>query len=75
MKPNTDAFREYLGKLVRQTRIDFCIETGHDQKPEHIAIWDQLSDWDKEVNMRIGDELYDNIERLILRWQAEGVIS
>jgi hypothetical protein len=50
--------REELGQMVRQIWIDYCLETG-DTKPSHTAPWEQLSDWDREVDMRIGEILFN----------------
>lgn len=46
--------REDVGKLVRQTWIDYCREIG-DTKPSHLAPWEELSEQDKEADRRIGD--------------------
>lgn len=46
--------REQLGRLVRAEWVNYCIETG-DTKPSHIAPWEDLSDWDKEADRRIGE--------------------
>jgi hypothetical protein len=46
--------RDELGRLVRETWVRYCIETG-DTKPSHIAPYDELSEWDKEADRRIGE--------------------
>lgn len=45
---------EDLGKIVRETWVNYCIETGKTDKPDHIAHWEQLNDWGREVDRRIG---------------------
>lgn len=50
----TDAAREQRGRLVRETWVAYCLATG-DTKPSHIAPWEELSEWDKEADRRIGD--------------------
>ena len=49
--------RETLGKLVRETWVKYCLETG-DFKESHIKGWDFLSEWDKEVDRRIGEAVH-----------------
>lgn len=46
--------RERLGRIVRETWVAFCRATG-DDKPSHLAPWDELSEWDQEVDMRIAE--------------------
>lgn len=48
-----DDENDELGKRVRQAWIAYCLETG-DTKPSHIAPWEELSEWDKEADRRIG---------------------
>ena len=45
--------REWLGRVVRKAWVTYCHETG-DTKLSHIASWDELSEWDKEADRRIG---------------------
>lgn len=45
--------REELGKAVRLAWVAYCQETG-DTKPSHLAPWEELSEWDKEADRRIG---------------------
>lgn len=49
--------RDALGRLVRQTWVEYCAETG-DYKPAHIQPYDTLSEWDKEADRRIGVAVY-----------------
>lgn len=49
--------REELGKRVRQIWVDYCREIG-DTKPAHLAPWEELSETDKEVDRRIGEQLF-----------------
>lgn len=46
--------RDELGRLVRETWVKYCIETG-DVKPSHLLPYDALSEWDKEADRRIGE--------------------
>lgn len=46
--------RDELGRLVRETWIAYCIEMG-DGKPSHLTGWDDLPEYDKEVDRRIGE--------------------
>lgn len=46
--------RELLGRLVREVWVAYCLEIG-DYKPTHLALWDMLSESDKEVDRRIGE--------------------
>jgi hypothetical protein len=55
-----DEQREHFGRLVRDAWVLYCLETG-DTKPSHIAPWDDLSEWDKEADRRIGDAFVDII--------------
>ena len=48
-----DFLREELGKAVRSAWVAYCRETG-DTKPSHLAPWEELSEWDKEADRRIG---------------------
>lgn len=44
---------EELGRLVREVWVDYAIEQG-DTKPSHLIGWDDLGEYDKEVDRRIG---------------------
>lgn len=46
--------RDYLGKIVRQVWVAYCEETGV-TKPSHLVPWENLSEWDKEADRRIGE--------------------
>lgn len=46
--------RDYLGKIVRETWVAYCEETGVTQ-PSHLVPWENLSEWDKEADRRIGE--------------------
>jgi hypothetical protein len=43
-----------LGRIVRRVWVEFCLETGHIAKPGHIAPWEDLDEWAREVDRRIG---------------------
>lgn len=46
--------RERLGQVVREAWVAFCREIG-DDKPSHVAPWEELSEQDREVDRRIGE--------------------
>jgi hypothetical protein len=48
--------REELGKLVRIIWVNHCFSIG-DTKPSHIALWNELSEEEKEVDRQIGESL------------------
>lgn len=50
-------FRDGLGRRVREVWVAYCVEIG-DTNPAHLAPWEALSERDKEVDRRIGDELW-----------------
>lgn len=50
--------REEIGRLVRQVWVDYCKETGRIEKPSHVVPWEDLDDWDREIDRRIGEALY-----------------
>lgn len=50
---NDNPLREELGKAVRLAWVRYCQETG-DTKPSHLAPWEELSEWDREADRRIG---------------------
>lgn len=52
--------REELGKIVRQTWIDYCVSIG-DTKPSHLIPWDELSEIDREADRRIGEALFRTV--------------
>ena len=47
--------REFLGQIVRKVWVAYCIETNHVYKPDHVDSWEQLDEWAKEVDRRIGE--------------------
>lgn len=51
------AQREMVGRSVRETWVKYCIETG-DNKSSHLVPYDELSEWDKEADRRIGEVLF-----------------
>lgn len=58
------AFLERLGKRVRAEWVRYCQETG-DTKLSHLAGWDYISEWDKEVDRRIGRGVVDEWETIL----------
>ena len=49
--------RETLGKKVREIWVQYCLETGN-KKPSNIAPWEELSEYDKEVDRKIGEQIF-----------------
>lgn len=46
--------REKLGRIVREVWVRYAIEHG-DTKPGHLAPWEELSEYDREVDRQIGE--------------------
>lgn len=53
--------REQLGRLVREAWVAYCREIG-DDKPSHIAPWEELSEVDKEADRRIGIAIAEYVQ-------------
>lgn len=47
--------REFLGRTVRYAWVAYCKETGRTDKPSHLASWEEISEWDREVDRQIGE--------------------
>lgn len=54
---------EELGRTVRRAWIDYCIETGRTDEYHRICPWEELDEWSKEVDRRIGVAVYDVVRR------------
>jgi hypothetical protein len=52
--------REPLGRLVRDTWITWASEQP-DPKPSWLALWDELDDGQREVDMRIGAAVAETV--------------
>lgn len=50
--------RELLGRLVRQIWIEWAREQD-DPKPSWLLPWEELDDGQREVDMRIGETLFE----------------
>lgn len=50
---------EKLGRVVRQAWVDYCVETGRTDEYHRICPWEELDDWSKEVDRRIGIAVHD----------------
>ena len=48
--------REALGRLVREVWVE-CARELPGPKPSHLLPWDDLDDWNKEVDRRIGERV------------------
>jgi hypothetical protein len=55
--------REHLGRVVREAWVA-CAYEQDDPKPSHLAGWDELDEWNKEVDRRIGDAVTSEVARL-----------
>lgn len=55
--------REHLGRVVRETWV-VCASEQDDPKPSHLTGWDELDDWNKEVDRRIGVAVAAEVARL-----------
>ncbi len=62
--------RDELGRIVRETWIAYCLETG-DTKPSHLAPYDELSEWDKEADRRIGETIWRLRDNEIARLEQD----
>ena len=49
--------RELVGRLVRQVWIEWASEQD-EPKPSWLLPWEDLDDGQREVDMRIGEKLY-----------------
>lgn len=58
-----DELREHLGRVVRDTWVA-CASEQDDPKPSHLTGWDELDDWNKEVDRRIGDAIARELQHL-----------
>lgn len=58
-----DELREHLGRIVRETWV-ICAGEQDDPKPSHLVGWDELDEWNKEVDRRIGDAVAREVARL-----------
>lgn len=47
--------REFLGRTVRAAWLAYCKETGRTDKPSYVASWEDISEWDREVDRQIGE--------------------
>lgn len=56
--------REHLGRVVRETWV-ICAGEQDDPKPSHLTGWDELDDWNKEVDRRIGAAVAAEVARLM----------
>ncbi len=49
------AIRDAFGRVVRKIWVDYCIETGRTDRPDRIAPWEELDEWSREADRRIGE--------------------
>ena len=45
---------EELGRIVRRVWVEYCIQTGHTERPDRICPWEEMDEWSREVDRRIG---------------------
>lgn len=50
--------REEMGKMVREAWLAYCRETDQPVNHKHSATWEELTEWEKEVDRRIGESLF-----------------
>lgn len=50
--------RDDLGRQVRMVWLTFCAETNQPVSHSHNSPYEQLSEWEQEVDRRIGESLY-----------------
>lgn len=48
--------RERLGQIVREVWVE-CAKTLDDPKPSNLLSWDELDEWNKEVDRKIGERV------------------
>ncbi len=51
------------GRIVRETWVA-CASEQDDPKPSHLIDWDELDEWNKEVDRRIGDAVAREVARV-----------
>lgn len=56
--PDDQPTREALGQAVRRVWLNYCTDTGQPASHSHSAEWDDLSEWEQEVDRRIGEVLF-----------------
>jgi hypothetical protein len=61
-----ESYREELGKIVRKVWVKYCKEIG-DNKPNHIASWEEISEIDKEADRRIGETLIKLFSKKVIK--------
>jgi len=64
--------REQRGRIVRRTWVEWALDQPN-PKPSWLLPWEELDDGQREVDMRIGDELTRAersriLDRLAARW-------
>lgn len=64
---NPEPIREVLGRVVRETWVKYCIQTGRTDKPSHLLAWDAISEWDKEADRVIGEAVVEFERQRIYR--------
>lgn len=68
----SDELRERLGRVVREAWVAYCREMG-DANERHLASWDDLNEYDKEVDRRIGMAVRAEIEGTHALLPADGI--
>ena len=53
-----ESFEDFLGRRVREVWVSWCQEAG-DTKESHLLPWENLPEFDKQVDRRIGLALYE----------------
>lgn len=69
------AIRDALGKLVRMAFMKFTLERANAvqtaAKPEHLRPWDQIPEWEKELDRQLGEAVYFHAAEEIVRLGTE----
>ena len=60
--------REPLGRLVRETWVACVVDYFKDPKLSWVTPWDELDDFQREADMRIGEAVAAAERERIVRW-------
>jgi hypothetical protein len=52
--------REYLGKIVREVRIE-CEHLLANPDPSRLVPWEELNGWEKEIDRKIGERIAQSV--------------
>ena len=63
----SETLRDALGRVVRETWVNYCITTGKIDKPSRLLSWDDITEWDREVDRQIADAVVEFERQRICR--------